>query len=181
MIDLFVVWLKHFVEKIKLTEQRPVLLVLDNHISHQSLEAILYCRRNHIDPLTQLPHLTYLLQPLDLVFFEPLKNLYSSLLNEVMMKQGNNISYIVKLEDVTGIFKQAYKILITQDYVESAFTNTCIWLFSYITFMTKYFPKSKYLAPNQPAQNIDDSKMVDTSSASEKNQIGNNLSSSLPV
>lgn len=97
------------------------------------------------------------------------------------MNCGKSISRIVKLENVAGIFKQAYIILTTQDHVESAFTNTGIWPFSYITFITKRFPKFKYLAPYWPAQNIDDCKMIDASSASENNQGGNNLSSSLSV
>jgi hypothetical protein len=71
--DLFVQWLHHFQNNVKATETDPVLLVSDNHISHCSLEAVIFCRVNHITLLSIPPHGSHKIQPLDCGFFGPLK------------------------------------------------------------------------------------------------------------
>lgn len=81
--DLFLIWLKHFVEKTRPSKDFPLILILDNHTSHRSLEAVSYCRENHVYMLILPPHCTHLLQPLDLVIFSPLKNLFSDLLKGI--------------------------------------------------------------------------------------------------
>jgi hypothetical protein len=41
--DLFNDWFKHFTDHVKPTEDDKVLLILDKHISHCSLEAVIFC------------------------------------------------------------------------------------------------------------------------------------------
>ncbi|GBM55650.1 hypothetical protein AVEN_203959-1 [Araneus ventricosus] len=74
---LFIDWLTHFFKLAKPSTEDPVLLIADNHISHCSLPAVLFCRENHITFLT-LTSSSHVLQPLDKCFFVPLKALYSS-------------------------------------------------------------------------------------------------------
>jgi hypothetical protein len=76
---LGVEWLKHF---IKHTEGKALgarlLLIRDGHESHQSLEfQELLCEENNIYTLCMPPHLSHLLQPLDVGCFSPLKRAYS--------------------------------------------------------------------------------------------------------
>ncbi|GBM93419.1 hypothetical protein AVEN_160681-1 [Araneus ventricosus] len=75
---LFIDWLKHFVKHAKPSAEDPVMLIADNHTSHFSLLAVLFCRENHIIFLTLPPHASHVLQQLDKCFFPPLKALYSS-------------------------------------------------------------------------------------------------------
>lgn len=42
--DLFVTWLKHFAAFAKPPQESPVLLILDNHSSHISLQAFNFCK-----------------------------------------------------------------------------------------------------------------------------------------
>lgn len=70
--DNFMLYLKHFVKYAKPSVDNPILLILDNHASHTSLEAINYCRLNCIIMLG-FPHTTHKLQPLDVYFFLTLK------------------------------------------------------------------------------------------------------------
>nr|CAH7712938.1 unnamed protein product [Callosobruchus chinensis] len=72
--ELFVEWLKHFEKNVNPTETNPVLLILDNHSSHISLEAYRLCRSQFIHMVSLPPHTSDHLQPLDLTFFGPLKN-----------------------------------------------------------------------------------------------------------
>ncbi|GBM49472.1 hypothetical protein AVEN_142610-1 [Araneus ventricosus] len=52
---VFIDWLKYFVKHAKPSTEAPVLLIADNHTSHFSLPAILFCRENHITFLTLPP------------------------------------------------------------------------------------------------------------------------------
>ena len=52
--ELFIAWLEHFQKFVKTTQDDTVLLILDNHLSHCSLEAVMFCRE-HITLLSLLP------------------------------------------------------------------------------------------------------------------------------
>lgn len=68
--DNFLLNLEHFIKYAKPSNDILILLILDNHASHVSLEAISFCRSNYITfPL----HTNHRLQPLDESFFGPLK------------------------------------------------------------------------------------------------------------
>ncbi|CAG4918332.1 unnamed protein product [Colias eurytheme] len=54
--DLFVTWLKHFAAFAKPTQESPVLLIMDNHSSHISLQGFNFCKENHITMLSIPPH-----------------------------------------------------------------------------------------------------------------------------
>ena len=70
--------LKHF-EKFTRTKivGKYRLLVLDGHKSHYSVEFKEYYRTNNILTLYMPAHSSYLLQPLDIGYFRPLKKVYS--------------------------------------------------------------------------------------------------------
>ncbi|XP_055918332.1 uncharacterized protein LOC129950416 [Eupeodes corollae] len=57
----------------KCSKEDPILLLLDNHTSHCSLDDILYCRDNGIVMLSFSPHTSHRLQPLDVSVFGPFK------------------------------------------------------------------------------------------------------------
>ncbi|GBO13698.1 hypothetical protein AVEN_68960-1 [Araneus ventricosus] len=78
IFQLFIDWLTHFVKHAKPSTEDPVPLIADNHTSHCSLLAVLFCRENHITFLTLQPHASHVLQPLDKCFVALLKALYSS-------------------------------------------------------------------------------------------------------
>jgi hypothetical protein len=52
-------------------------MILDNHISHCSIEAVLFYREDHITLLSSPQHASHRLQPLDVGFFGPLKEAYT--------------------------------------------------------------------------------------------------------
>jgi hypothetical protein len=67
--ELFLEWLKHFTKFVKPSKEDPVPLILDNHISHCSLEAVILCREILIT-LLSTPHASHMMQPLDRFFFD---------------------------------------------------------------------------------------------------------------
>lgn len=70
--DSFLLYLEHFCKHVKATPENPILLILDNHISHVSLQAIYFCREHNITMLGFPPHTTHRLQLLDVAVFGPL-------------------------------------------------------------------------------------------------------------
>jgi DDE superfamily endonuclease len=71
--DLFVEVLQHVKSYTRCSKERPILLILDNHVSHTSIAGIKYCRDNGIELLSLPPHCSHKLQPLDKCVFGPFK------------------------------------------------------------------------------------------------------------
>jgi hypothetical protein len=60
----------------KVVKERPLLLLLDGHRSHVTMEVIHFARQDGITILKFPSHTTYVLQPLDGSVFKPLKTLW---------------------------------------------------------------------------------------------------------
>jgi hypothetical protein len=111
-------WLKHFDAH---TKRRTVgsyrLLVIDGHKSHNLLEFQQYCKENKIITLCMPPHLSHLLQPLDVGCFLPLKKAYGRQAENLM---DNRINHITKL-GFLPCFIAAFKDAITKSNIQGAF------------------------------------------------------------
>lgn len=66
---LFLEYMKHFIKHTKPSAENKVLLIMDNHESHITIEAITLARDNHIIFLTLPPHTSHKIQPLDRTVF----------------------------------------------------------------------------------------------------------------
>ncbi|XP_062331300.1 uncharacterized protein LOC134031609 [Osmerus eperlanus] len=70
--ELFRRWFQdHFIKHA--VRERPLLLIFDGHKSHLDLEVINTARREGVVLLCLPPHLSHVLQPLDVGLFPPLK------------------------------------------------------------------------------------------------------------
>ncbi|KAH9631736.1 hypothetical protein HF086_014737 [Spodoptera exigua] len=87
------------------------MLLLDNHTSHVSLNAVKFARENNIVMLTLPPHGSHKLQPLDRSFFSPLKGKYA------IENSGRGIGQ----QQVARLFNEAYKKVATLGNAESGF------------------------------------------------------------
>lgn len=120
---LFMEVLKHFVKHTRCSPLNKVLLLLDNHESHLSLDAIDYCRANGIVLLTFPPHTTHKLQPLDKTVFGPLKTAYSYASSNWMR---NNPGSRITIHLVAHILGEAYPKAFTVPNISSGFRSTGI-------------------------------------------------------
>lgn len=159
--DLFVLWLKHFQEYVKASAEDPVLLILDNHVSHRSHQAVTYCRENYIHLLTLPPHVTHEMQPLDTHFFEPLKERFSEECANFVI--GKPSLVIIKLENVAELFCRAYKEMAKVSTASSAFEHSGIWPFSPNKFTDKHFK----------ASNVTNREIENTSTAPTNHSVEN--------
>lgn len=104
-------WIAHFNKNTKdnVTGTKR-LLIVDGHGSHHTKQFIGYCLENDIIPFGLPPHMTHLLQPLDVVVFQPLKHYYSKAL-DVMVRDGLvNITKREFLSMIEDVRRQAFKL-----------------------------------------------------------------------
>lgn len=120
---LFILWLRHFIKHTKPTAETPILLVLDNHNSHATLEAWELAKENHVVMLTIPPHGSHRIQPLDVSFYSPLKRAYNKECN-LFIKSRN----LVKITpyDIAGLFNKAYTRVASIEKGVSGFKATGI-------------------------------------------------------
>lgn len=119
--DIFAEWLRIFVENIP--PKRPVLLLLDGHVSHVSLNAIEFAKDNGVLMLCFPPHTTHLLQPMDNGPNITLKNAFKDESNKRMRKMKRRL----KNEDFGKVFKQAWERTCSQMTMKSGFVKTGLW------------------------------------------------------
>lgn len=82
-----------------------MLLIVDNHYSHRSLEAYDFCHRNGIVMLSFPPHTSHKLQPLDLTFSGPLKKAFNT---ECDIFLRNNAHEKITHFDIAEILNKAF-------------------------------------------------------------------------
>lgn len=70
---IFVKLLEHIKNHTHSSPESPILLLLDNHETHVSVDAINYARNNGIVLLSFPPHCTHRMQPLDKAVYGPFK------------------------------------------------------------------------------------------------------------
>ncbi|KJZ69918.1 hypothetical protein HIM_10703 [Hirsutella minnesotensis 3608] len=119
-------WIQHFDKHTEICRRGwKRLLILDGHGSHHTKEFIEYCDRHDIIPFGLPPNLTHLLQPLDVVVFQPLKHYHAKAL-DLMVRDGlTNITKIEFLSCIQDVRKKAFK----ESTIRSAFKKTGIWPF----------------------------------------------------
>ena len=69
-------------------EEHPLLLLFDGHVTHISIPVIREALNQQIVTLKFPPHVTDVLQPLDVAHFGPLKRKWEKLLHECINKFG---------------------------------------------------------------------------------------------
>ena len=85
-----------FIIHAKPSENHPVLLLLDGHISHCSPQLIECVTKNHVTLLALLPHTTHICQPLDVSVYKSLKSNLSKLINLGKILRGDFWVAIIK-------------------------------------------------------------------------------------
>ncbi|KYM99643.1 hypothetical protein ALC62_09611 [Cyphomyrmex costatus] len=74
----FLIYLTHFVKNVKPSRTNRVLLLLDNHDSHLSINALNFAKENGIIILSFPPHYSHKMQLLDVSVYGPLKKFLST-------------------------------------------------------------------------------------------------------
>ncbi|XP_066946059.1 uncharacterized protein [Macrobrachium rosenbergii] len=97
--------LQHFVINSRCSSDHKVLLIMDNHESHLSLEAINYAREHGLVILTLPPQTSNKLQPHDRAIFGPFKTYYNQGVNARMLE---NLGCPITIYDLAPIMDTAW-------------------------------------------------------------------------
>ena len=162
---LFVDWLKHSVipHKMRINPDTISFLIIDNHGSRFSTNAIDLCVKNKIEVLCYPGHLTHILQGPDVVLNKPLKTNVDAMIQNNMFLTGN--SMINRLNFI-NIIDNAMRKTCTKELVLKLFSATGVLPFDPNKINLEQFPSS--LAHATP---VPESPVQATCSTCQKNNV----------
>lgn len=128
--ELFFTWVKdHFVPHVNgRNVKRPLVLLVDGHTSHISLEVSKLCNDEGIILYCLLEHGSHILQPCDVSLFGPLKKHWRDSVREF---QCRNPGEFVTKSNFASVFRQAWAKGTTVDVAVNGFMHTGLYPFSY--------------------------------------------------
>lgn len=159
--ELFVTTMKHFIKHTSSSKENPSLLIMDNHESHLSIEALDLAKENGVTILTLHPHTSAKLQPLDVGIYSPFKTYYNSAMESWMLK---NPGKPVTIYDLAELIGTAFTRAMTPTNIINSFKKTGIHPFDRDIFTDEDFlPSTVTDRPNpNTIQNPPDVSSQDT-------------------
>ena len=110
--------------QVRCSVDSPVLLLLDNHDSHLSIDVLDYAKANGVVVLSFPPHCSHRLQPLDVSIFGPFKKYYNSALKGWLT---DNAGRPVQIYNIPSFVRTAYPKAMTPENIVSGFRATGIF------------------------------------------------------
>ena len=178
--EIFSSYLQHFVTFTRCSLQYPCLLLLDNHVSHISLDNIKFTKANGIVLLPLPPHCSHKLQPLDRSVFGPLEAAANNVASNWMISNpGKCMKITTILELVTMVYNQVFTVKNIQGgfrvsgicpFNSTIFTQQDFAPYSYVTYSSTSDMNSKYTMQihNLRAEDLD---ITSTTVSSSSNYI----------
>lgn len=134
--ELFCQFLEHFQKHAKATTAEPVLLIMDNHETHISVQAINFAKDSGIILLTLPPHSSDKLQPLDVSVFGPFKSYYNRAADNWMT---SNPGKTITIYNIAALVNQAWSSAFSTQNIISGFRKTGIFPFNSDIFVDDDF------------------------------------------
>jgi uncharacterized surface protein with fasciclin (FAS1) repeats len=117
-------YLEHFIEHTKASPSQPYkLLLMDNHGSHLTPYFILHALRHNVVPLSFLPHLTHVMQPLDVGCFQPYKHWHNKAVNFAIAMLEFDYTIASFLRDLAEVRACTF----TKHTIKEAFRKSGMW------------------------------------------------------
>lgn len=151
--EAFLRALHHFRDFSRCSKKNPVMLIMDNHESHITIESLNFYKENGIIAVTLPPHTSQKLQPLDKCVFGPLKTKYNiAMTDHLSIHPGRPIA----MHEIAAILGKAYDKAFTAENIKSGFSQCGIYPFNRNIFSETDFDSSfvtdRPLVPLQPTQ-----------------------------
>ena len=156
--DTFYLYLQHFVARVKCSQDRKVLLILDNHESHISIKLLIFSKQNGIILLTLPPHCSHKLQPLDVVVYYSFKNACDTASNEWVR---DHPSRVITIYDVSQIIGKGFPISMTCTNIISGFRKTGIFPFNPSIFKEDDFLSSAVTDRQALPETLNEQELVE--------------------
>lgn len=138
--ELFVHVMRHFIKQISASPTNPALLILDNHESHLSVDALNLAKASGVTILTLPPHCTAKLQPLDVGLNAPFKAYYNTAVESWLLQHPGKPLTIYEIAQCVG---PAYMKAMTPINITQSFRKCGIFPFDAEAFSDlDYLPSS---------------------------------------
>ncbi|CAC5404762.1 unnamed protein product [Mytilus coruscus] len=125
--ELFYTWVRdHLLLQWDRKVKRPVILLVDGHTSHISLETAQLCKSENVILYCLLEHASHILQPCDVTLFGPLKKHWERFSEITSSKIRVNLSK----GTFASVFKSAWVNATTVDVAIKGFRHTGLYPFS---------------------------------------------------
>eukprot|EP00112_Aurelia_sp_Birch-Aquarium-sp1_P002049 Seg1223.3 transcript_id=Seg1223.3/GoldUCD/mRNA.D3Y31 product="hypothetical protein" protein_id=Seg1223.3/GoldUCD/D3Y31 len=119
----FYAWVaNHFVHQIP--PRRPVVLLIDGHLSHVDYNTSLFCKHNQILLFRLPPHTSHVMQPADRGFFNVFKGEWKKACTKFSFE---NPGLVVAKRTFSRVFMEAYDKTARPDVIKSSFKCAGIW------------------------------------------------------
>lgn len=148
----FVKFMTHFIKYSRSSKNSPTLLLLDNHASHLSVEAIDLAMENGITLLSFPPHCSHRMHPLDVSVYGPLKTYYKSQCNTWLK---NNTGKILDIRNIVGLVAKTLDLAVTQKNIKAGFKSTGICPFDPDVFNDDDFMQAVLSGQNTQASSAE--------------------------
>ena len=150
----FIKVMTHFITNARPSQDHQVVLIMDNHQSHLSYEALSIAKENFVDIITLPPHTSNKTQPLDRTVFGPMKSHYNQLANSWMMRNVGKLITIYQIAELAGT---ALTKAATPENVIAGFRVSGVWPFDrYIFSNVDYLPSDITDRPAPEDNHADD-------------------------
>ncbi|CAF3927604.1 unnamed protein product [Rotaria sp. Silwood1] len=123
--SLFSEWFNRFVEHTR-NVSKPILLIMDNHACHISIEVIEVAKQNQILLLLLPPSCTHALQPLDTVTFSSAKQSWKRIVTNYFLRSGRKT---IRKIDLPLLFNKLYSSAFIPKQVVAGFSRAGVWPF----------------------------------------------------
>ena len=122
----FVIFLNHFIKHVRPSPEHPVLLLVDNHGSHLSIEGLNLAKENGITMLSFPPHCSHKLQPLDRSVYGPFKKYANTAMDAFIVNQKRCLT----IYDIPTIVNVAMLPSVTPSNIMAGFSVSGIMPFN---------------------------------------------------
>ncbi|XP_071648084.1 uncharacterized protein [Temnothorax longispinosus] len=153
----FVKFLQFFQSHVRASVDAPVLLILDNYVSHLSIAGLDYCKANGIIVLSSPPHCSHKLQPLKRTVYDPLKKCVNAQCDNWMT---SNPGRTMTMYDIPGIVAKALPLAVTYQNIVSGFECTGISPFNPDIFQEYEFLTNSVTDREYPFTFVDPEKVL---------------------
>jgi len=132
----FVRHVKHFIAHTKHSKERPVVLLLDKHDSHLSIEALDYCKQNGVSVLLFPPHCSNKHQHVDVSVYGQLKTCVNRACGAWVT---NHPGHTMTIYDIPGIVNSSLHLAASPGNIKAGFHLFGIYPFNRDIFRDKEF------------------------------------------
>lgn len=156
--------MEHTAKHTNTSNVNPIILTMDDHESHVSVDTMEYAKEHGVQAMTLPPHTSHKTQPLDRSVFGPLKNYFNGEANSWMMRNPGKPLIRYQIAQLVGA---AMTKAACPTYITSSFKASAIWPFNQDVFEDDQFLPASIT--DWPAQNqqMDDGQVPGQSTSTD--------------